>query len=57
MKLFEVLNESDDEDLDWGDELIEDLKLLLDEVERKQDFGELSRGLVDLISQYDRKDD
>jgi len=47
-----------DEDLDWGDELIEDLKLLLSEVENPwADDGQLKNGLIDLISQYDRSDD
>jgi len=46
-----------DEDLDWGDELIEDLKLLLSEVENNEISDELYRGLIDLISQYDRSDD
>lgn len=62
MKLNQILNEmaDDDDDLDWGDDLIEDINLLLSEVDRldgERGFEELKRGLIDLISQYDRKED
>lgn len=45
--------QEDDSDLDWGDELIEDLKLLLDETEYASSADEIRNGVVDLISQYD----
>jgi len=61
MKLYEILNENlDDDDLTWGDELIEDLKLLLDETEKERPAAgaiSLKNGVVDLMSQYDGEDE
>ena len=49
--------EEDDSDLDWGDELIEDLKLLVTEADSQwgeKEYEYLKSGILDLINQYEK---